>query len=203
MGDAAASLRLAAIVAAVRRPFCCIRMICPGRLAHQGCAVVDPDYPVVLGQLGYAGALLLAELYGCHVLSSRVGWSSLPLRELGPRVPFCFVQVQARSATTSASTAPKVSGSAPLPTASSGRPVPYAPCKTRSPTPDPCTRWTPLSRKAKRATDQSRDGQRVTANSFRSLSCNTKHSPWPRIGDRYRGNRSAYPCYRSSALSDF
>jgi hypothetical protein len=34
----------------------------PGGLAHQRCPALDPDYPIVLGQLGHAGALLLAEL---------------------------------------------------------------------------------------------------------------------------------------------
>src|SRR5213080_4581334 len=103
----------------------------PGRLAHQGCAVVDPDYAVVLGQLGHAGALLLAELYGFHVLSLIVGWSTAPFGSVDPRFRFCFVQARDRSTTTSASTAPKVSGSAPLPTASSGRSVSCAPCKAR------------------------------------------------------------------------
>src|SRR5437899_13049085 len=83
---------------------------------------------VVLGQLGHAGALLLAELYGFHVLSLIVGWSTAPFGSVDPRFRFCFVQARDRSTTTSASTAPKVSGSAPLPTASSGRSVSCAPC---------------------------------------------------------------------------
>src|ERR1700682_2895533 len=41
-----------------------------GGLAYQRCAAVDPDHQVVLGQLGDAEALLLAEPYGLHVVSS-------------------------------------------------------------------------------------------------------------------------------------
>src|SRR5207248_1761212 len=52
--------------------------------AHQRCPALDPDYPVVLGQLGHAGALLLAELYGFHLLLlPPVGRSTAPLRGLG------------------------------------------------------------------------------------------------------------------------
>jgi hypothetical protein len=50
---------------------------------------------------------------------------------------------------------------------------------------------------------KSHNGQRVTANSFRSLRRDTKHSPWPRIWDRCKGDSSARPRYRSSALPSF
>src|SRR2546426_4645922 len=95
----------------------------PSRLAYKRCPALDPNYPVVLGQLGHAGALLLAELYGFHLLSSLVALSTAPLRELGPRVRLCRDQVRARSRTAMSSTAPKRSGSAPLRTASNGRRV--------------------------------------------------------------------------------
>src|SRR6266566_6229892 len=61
----------------------------PGGLARQGCPAVDPDYPVVLGQLGHAGALLLAELYCFHLLSSIVGWSTARFGSVGPRLRCC------------------------------------------------------------------------------------------------------------------
>ena len=62
----------------------------PGGLAHQGCAVVDSHYPVALGQLGHASALLMAELYDFHALSSIVGRSTGAF-ERGPRFHLCSV----------------------------------------------------------------------------------------------------------------
>src|SRR5437868_15143345 len=78
----------------------------PSRLAYQRCPALDPNYPVVLGQLGHSGALLLAELYGFHLLSSLVAWSNAPLRELGPPVRLLLRPSGARSRTTMSSTAP-------------------------------------------------------------------------------------------------
>ena len=40
----------------------------PGGLAHKGRAAVDPDYPVVLGQLGDAEGLLVGQRQRVHYL---------------------------------------------------------------------------------------------------------------------------------------
>ena len=47
-------------------------MICPVGFRTSGVLSLDADYAVVLGQLGHPRALLLAELYGFHLLSSLV-----------------------------------------------------------------------------------------------------------------------------------